>query len=471
MTEEVAALVEGIEAAGLPGGEEAGECHAGVTAPGAAGAAADLAGDDEGAQAPLGQIVVRMDAGGADELEELAVEAQQAVGQGVTGMGRVVGILQPELAGPLLVVRKEALALRASQWGAAGMAQDRLGTVVERPHRCAPGGDRGVVRIVLPELMQVAQQVHPAPLVSAVMRTVRGVEIAHDTAGVAFAQQARQHGTRAGSVAVEQAHAVPPRRAQGPDVAVATGFSPARLVGMHGWARPHLRQQLLPRGRGCLRQAVQDARDRSDAQMQAVQRLEVLLDRAHRQASHRSQVGQQRDESLPQTSLPHRDARRLPVDVRGAPARAVRTPPLEDLVLGHDDGRGARQVQDLPRPGDALAPQPVAAVGAVLKRVLHDLRRRLPTPSLVVLGCATLPRLWLFARCGGLHEAGRRLRRLQRGELRLQRRDALQRGGEGRGQPGLLGLQPDVLRPQACVFFFQRHSQSLPALPTPLLPV
>src|SRR5690348_12864439 len=100
VAEQVAALVERIEPARLPGAEEAGEGQARPAAGRAARAAADLAGDDERAQRPgglrLGEVVVGAAARGADELEELAVVAQEPVRQRAAGMGGPGGAAPPE---------------------------------------------------------------------------------------------------------------------------------------------------------------------------------------------------------------------------------------------------------------------------------------------------------------------------------------------------------------------------------------
>ena len=67
------AFVEGIEAAGLPGLEEAGQAQARGAAGGGAGAAADLALHDDGAQHALGAVVVGVEAVDAHEGEEFAL--------------------------------------------------------------------------------------------------------------------------------------------------------------------------------------------------------------------------------------------------------------------------------------------------------------------------------------------------------------------------------------------------------------
>ncbi len=72
--------VEGILTLGVPGLEEGGQIQAAGGSLRAARAAADLAGDDERAQAAFGQVVGGLDLGDAHELEELAAMAEETLG-------------------------------------------------------------------------------------------------------------------------------------------------------------------------------------------------------------------------------------------------------------------------------------------------------------------------------------------------------------------------------------------------------
>lgn len=168
VAEQGAARIEGIEPTRLPGCEKARERHPGLAAAPAAGAAADRASDDEGAQAPLGEVVVGFDARGTDELKELAVEPQQPFGQRLAGMAFDLSVAQPELSGALLELREEALAFGFRQRGAAGAAQGGLGLVIQLPNRLGPALHLLVGRVLLPQFVQIPQQMHPAALVLAV---------------------------------------------------------------------------------------------------------------------------------------------------------------------------------------------------------------------------------------------------------------------------------------------------------------
>ena len=78
--------MEGIEATGVPGGEEGAQPHMGGRARRAACTPTDLAPDHQRPQQALGAVVVSVKARHPDELEQLALVAQQAPGQGPAGM-------------------------------------------------------------------------------------------------------------------------------------------------------------------------------------------------------------------------------------------------------------------------------------------------------------------------------------------------------------------------------------------------
>ncbi len=77
---------------GVPGLEDADQVEARGGPLAAARAAADLARDHEGAQAALGLVVGRADAGDAHELEELAAMPPQPLGQRLARVARRVGV-------------------------------------------------------------------------------------------------------------------------------------------------------------------------------------------------------------------------------------------------------------------------------------------------------------------------------------------------------------------------------------------
>ncbi len=82
-----------IETTRLPRLEQAGQGHAGLAALLAAGAPADLAADDQGTQAALGQVVVGRHARLAHKDEQLVLMAQQPFRQRLAGMAFGLGKL------------------------------------------------------------------------------------------------------------------------------------------------------------------------------------------------------------------------------------------------------------------------------------------------------------------------------------------------------------------------------------------
>ena len=113
---------EWVAALGGPGGEEGGEGHADAGAFGGAGAAADLAGDDQRAQAALGEVVVGRHRRVGDEGEQLVEEEVDAAAEGGLGRGAVGGPEglaergQPALQGVPAPPARSASARSAAAW-------------------------------------------------------------------------------------------------------------------------------------------------------------------------------------------------------------------------------------------------------------------------------------------------------------------------------------------------------------------
>jgi len=143
--EEGEAGLEGITALGVPRLEEGGHIQTTGGALRAAGAAADLAGDDERAQAAFGQVGGGLNLRDAHELEERAAMAQEALGQGLAGMAFPRGVAAPEGAGAILHLAIGALPLRRGEV----QGQALLPALIQGAQRPRPRADLLIGRVGL----------------------------------------------------------------------------------------------------------------------------------------------------------------------------------------------------------------------------------------------------------------------------------------------------------------------------------
>ncbi len=228
MAEQPEAFVEGVEAARLPGLEQAGQGHTRLGALGAAQAATDLADHHQRANASLRQVVVRTQACDQHELEQLVFVAQQALGQRLAGVLFGTGKFQAQSVGPRC--QRDILLLARVQCGLRVLTQLTLGIVIQRPYIRCPRQHRGISRVGLLQRVQIAQQMHPAALMLARIAVVAAVAIAHQVARELPTQDAPNHMLSAARVIFIGAYGVLAGGANGPDVAILAVLAPPRLV-------------------------------------------------------------------------------------------------------------------------------------------------------------------------------------------------------------------------------------------------
>src|SRR5260370_15526105 len=124
---------------------------------------------------------------------------------------------------------------RVRVWTLLGPGQ---GLLIDRFDGCGPGEELLIVRILLFEVMPIAQAMHPAALMQALMTSVAGREVAAEHAAVVLADQLFDHFPFSRMMVLKIADV---RRGGTPDVAIAAIFSPPRLIGLPRWARDGLR--------------------------------------------------------------------------------------------------------------------------------------------------------------------------------------------------------------------------------------
>src|SRR5579859_6232164 len=196
------------------------------------------------------------------------------------------------------------------------------------------------IRILLFELMAVAQQMHPTALMRSRIDVVGGVEVRAEDSLKAFAQQLLDHLAASGVMVLIVAHL---GRTHAPDVAVLAVFAPPGLIRLHRWAGANL---LLERGYCQVELTfgpVQQLDDLSAADLEVMQRGQIGLDLPHRYAHHRAQIGNQAGQLHPHPSLPDH----LPTHIqrRFAPLLTLTTPAMIDHMLRHlDGGRGGSSI-------------------------------------------------------------------------------------------------------------------------------
>src|SRR3712207_1317 len=149
------------------------------------------------------------------------------------------------------------------------------------------------------------------------------------------------------------AHGLRPCRTEAPDKAVLAIFSPARLIAMQDRTGPCLLLELLQRRAGAPPHPVQHADNGTGAQRQVMERGEIALDGAHREAQSGAQLGKQARQADADAPLPQH--RRALIQARTPPPLTARTPSFAQLVFDHLHGRWWRQLNDLADIGDAVS--------------------------------------------------------------------------------------------------------------------
>src|SRR5258708_7233179 len=112
------------------------------------------------------------------------------------------------------------------------------GLLIDRFDGCGPGEELLIVRILLFEVMPIAQAMHPAALMQALMTSVAGREVAAEHAAVVLADQLFDHFPFSRMMVLNIADV---RRGGTPDVASAAIFSPPPPLRFHRCPRlrPH----------------------------------------------------------------------------------------------------------------------------------------------------------------------------------------------------------------------------------------
>src|SRR5258708_18832258 len=111
------------------------------------------------------------------------------------------------------------------------------GLLIARFDGCGPGEELLIVRILHFEFMPIAQAMHPAALMQALMTSVAGREVAAEHAAVVLAAQLFDHFPFSRMMLLNIADV---RRGGTPDVAIAAIFSPLRLIGLPRRTAAHL---------------------------------------------------------------------------------------------------------------------------------------------------------------------------------------------------------------------------------------
>src|SRR5262249_50329627 len=127
---------------------------------------------------------------------------------------------------------------------------------------------------------------------------------------------------------------------------------------------------------------------------------QVGADAAERQAQGLGEKGKQTSDTDADAALPQHLTTQI--QLRAAPALAVRTPALDNLMLDDLDRLGRRQLDQLAAIVDSVALQGVVAVRAALKRVGFDSSRYFTATPMVVLRRALLAWALGFRGCGAI---------------------------------------------------------------------
>ncbi len=171
--------------------------------------------------------------------------------------------------------------MRLVVWLLASSDQDRHianRSLVERFEVLEPLLQCHVVRILLFELMPIAQQMHPAALMQALIAIVGGIEVAAQHTLEAFPQQLLDHLTASGMMVLIVADGAGTHT---PDVAILAIFSPPRFIGLDGGAGPNLLLERCHEEVQLIGSAVQQLHDFSTADLQPMQGGQVGLDLPH----------------------------------------------------------------------------------------------------------------------------------------------------------------------------------------------
>ncbi len=139
--------------------------------------------------------------------------------------------------------------------------------VIDRFNLPGPSPQHLILRKLLLELMDIAQEMDPTPLVQPLMDVVTRVEIAAQDSLEVVPDQVFDHLSTPGMVVFIIAESWG-RKA--PDVSVQAIFSPARLIRLHGWTRADLRLESIEQGLGIGSQTVENLNDLSHADLHSV---------------------------------------------------------------------------------------------------------------------------------------------------------------------------------------------------------
>ncbi len=214
------------------------------------------------------------------------------------------------------------------------------------------------------QVVDVPQQVDPAPLLQARVMVVSGIEVTDQDPAEGIAQRLVYYflvSTPAQKVPVGGG-------AEGPDVAVDPVLAPAGFVGVHHWTASDSVQDLRQRRLSLLGHLVNRPDDGAQAQGQPMHGLQVPLDGAQGQPSLFPQGGNPAEQvdSQPLFTQDH------PAQVRlGSPAPfTYRTGPGNEDMLG-DLGRNHGEVNDFTGPPHPAPGQAGTALGTGFQDMLH----------------------------------------------------------------------------------------------------
>ena len=233
----------------------------------------------------------------------------------------------------------------------------------------SPLGQFLVFGVEGPQVVDVSQQVYPAPLLQARVMVVSGIEVADQDPAEGIAQRLVDY-----FLVPTPAQEVPVGGgAEGPDVAVDSVLAPAGFIGVHHWAAPDSVPDLRQRRLSLLGHLVNRPDDGAQAQGQTVHGLQVPLDGAQGQPSLFPQGGNPAEQVDSQPLLPQDH----PAQVRlGSPATLTyRTGPGYEDVLG-DLGRNRGEVNDFTGPLYPAPGQAGAALGTGFQDMLHPVGGR-----------------------------------------------------------------------------------------------
>src|SRR5581483_6791031 len=237
-----------IETLSKPAAKEARQPHSGRTAFGTARAPTDIARAAQRTNTAFGQIVVRGYAWVGHENKEFGQKAFNPFTQGPHG-GPCVDKRRTQLPQLLLegVLERHPLCILLGRGQLCIRSGGSSGAFIDLFDMLGPLLHLPIVRMLLLELVDIAQEMHPTALMQALMDVVARVKVAAQHARELLADQAFDH-FPCPRVMIFVVSAL--WGADAPDVAILAIFSPARFIGLHRGAGSDVRFDLIEGGLG-----------------------------------------------------------------------------------------------------------------------------------------------------------------------------------------------------------------------------